>query len=109
AALGKAERSAYAIAKAGIIGLTRTWALEVGKDGINVNAIAPGGVVTELFEHNNTKEYVEKFAAATPLKRLGTPDDLAGAIAFLLGPDSSYITGQTLFVCGGMSVTSSMI
>jgi NAD(P)-dependent dehydrogenase (short-subunit alcohol dehydrogenase family) len=109
AALGKAERSAYAIAKAGIIGLTRTWALEVGKDGINVNAIAPGGVVTELFEQNNTKEYVEKFAAATPLKRLGTPDDLAGVIAFLLGPDASYITGQTLFVCGGMSVTSSMI
>jgi NAD(P)-dependent dehydrogenase (short-subunit alcohol dehydrogenase family) len=109
AALGKAERSAYAIAKAGIIGLTRTWALEVGKDGINVNAIAPGGVVTELFEQNNTKEYVEKFAAATPLKRLGTPDELAGVIAFLLGPDASYITGQTIFVCGGMSVTSSMI
>jgi 3-oxoacyl-[acyl-carrier protein] reductase len=109
AALGKAERSAYAIAKAGIIGLTRTWALEVGKDGINVNAIAPGGVVTELFEQNNTKEYVEKFAASTPLKRLGTPDDIAGVIAFLLGPDASYITGQTLFVCGGMSVTSSMI
>ena len=109
AALGKAERSAYAIAKAGIIGLTRTWALEVGKDGINVNAIAPGGVVTELFEQNNTREYVEKFAAATPLKRLGTPDELAGVIAFLLGPDASYITGQTLFVCGGMSVTSSMI
>lgn len=109
AALGKAERSAYAIAKAGIIGLTRTWALEVGKDGINVNAIAPGGVVTELFEQNNTKEYVEKFAAATPLKRLGTPDELAGVISFLLGPDASYITGQTLFVCGGMSVSSSMI
>jgi 3-oxoacyl-[acyl-carrier protein] reductase len=109
AALGKAERSAYATAKAGIIGLTRTWALEVGKDGINVNAIAPGGVVTELFEQNNSREYVEKFAAATPLKRLGTPDELAGVIAFLLGPDASYITGQTLFVCGGMSVTSSMI
>jgi 3-oxoacyl-[acyl-carrier protein] reductase len=109
AALGKAERSAYAIAKAGIIGLTRTWALEVGKDGITVNAIAPGGIVTELFEQNNSKEYVERFAAATPLKRLGTPNDIAGTIAFLLGPDANYITGQTLFVCGGMSVTSSMI
>ena len=73
------------------------------------NAIAPGGVVTELFEQNNTREYVEKFAAATPLKRLGTPDELAGVISFLLGPDASYITGQTLFVCGGMSVSSSMI
>lgn len=109
AALGKAERNAYAIAKAGVIGLTRSFALEVGEHGINVNAIAPGPTVSELFEKNNTKELIDAYAAQSPLRRLGKPDDIAGVVAFLLGPDASYMTGQTLFVCGGMSIGQRMV
>ncbi|MGD9829156.1 MAG: SDR family oxidoreductase [Hyphomicrobiaceae bacterium] len=104
AALGKAERNVYAASKAGIIGLTRTWALELGADGITVNAVAPGPVVTELYERNNSEELIRRTAEAMPLRRLGRPVDIASVIAFFMGPDSSFVTGQTLYACGGMSV-----
>jgi NAD(P)-dependent dehydrogenase (short-subunit alcohol dehydrogenase family) len=106
AALGKELRTAYAASKAGLIGLTRTWALELAAQGITVNAIGPGPIATELFRRANpdnsprTRAIVE----GVPVKRLGTPDDVANAVAFFLDDRSGFVTGQTLYVCGGLTV-----
>jgi NAD(P)-dependent dehydrogenase (short-subunit alcohol dehydrogenase family) len=109
AALGKTERTVYSAAKAGIIGMTRTLCLELGGDGITVNAVAPGPVATELFDrgHPPGSQKRQIVIDSVPVKRVGTPEDIARAVVFLLAPDSGYITGQTLFVCGGTSVSGS--
>jgi len=109
AALGKTERTVYSTAKAGLIGMTRTLCLELGADGITVNAVAPGPVATELFDrgHPPGSEKRQIVVDSVPVKRVGTPDDIARAVVFLLAPESGYITGQTLFVCGGTSVSGS--
>jgi len=109
AALGKTERTVYSAAKAGLIGMTRTLCLELGGDGITVNAVAPGPVATELFDrgHRPGSEKRQTVIDSVPVKRVGTPDDIARAVVFLLAPESGYITGQTLFVCGGTSVSGS--
>lgn len=106
AALGKELRTGYSATKAGLIGMTRTWALEAGSDGITVNAIGPGPIATELFVSGNppdspkTKQIID----AIPVKRMGTPDDIAHAIASLIDDRAGFITGQILYVCGGMTV-----
>lgn len=107
AAMGKAGRTAYSAAKAGLIGMTRTLCLELAASGITVNAIAPGPVATELFDrgHPPGGEKRRRVIESIPVKRVGTPEDVARAVVFLLSPDSGYITGQTLFVCGGTSVS----
>jgi 3-oxoacyl-[acyl-carrier protein] reductase len=109
AALGLATRTAYSATKAGMIGMARTWALELAPDGITVNVIAPGPIrETEMFHDvipaDSPRE--EALAAAIPVKRLGAPDDVARAVMFFASPFSSFITGQTLFVCGGSSIGS---
>jgi 3-oxoacyl-[acyl-carrier protein] reductase len=109
AALGLASRTAYSATKAGMIGMARTWALELAPDGITVNVIAPGPIrETEMFHDvvpaDSPRE--EALAAAVPVKRLGAPDDVARAVMFFADPASSFITGQTLFVCGGSSIGS---
>lgn len=106
AALGMVKRTSYAGAKSGLIGMTRTWALELGAQGITVNAVAPGPVATELYLKNNpmTPEKREEFAARIPLKRVGTPGEIAGAITYFLSDDASFVTGQVLYVCGGLSI-----
>ncbi len=106
AALGKELRTAYAAAKAGVIGLTRTWALELGPDGITVNAVGPGPIATDLFRSANPADSPRTRAlmAGIPLKRLGEPEDIAHAVEFFLSDGAGYVTGQTLFVCGGLSV-----
>jgi NAD(P)-dependent dehydrogenase (short-subunit alcohol dehydrogenase family) len=104
--LGVAERSTYAAAKSAMISFTRTWALELARTGITVNAIAPGPVETEMFRENTAEgsEAEKRFMTMVPMNRLGKPDELAASIAFLLSEDASFITGQTLFVDGGASI-----
>jgi 3-oxoacyl-[acyl-carrier protein] reductase len=109
AAIGKTGRTVYSAAKAGIIGMTRTWCLELAASGITVNAIAPGPIATELFDrgHPPGSEKRQHVIDSIPVRRVGTPDDIARAAMFLLSPESGYVTGQTLFVCGGISVSGS--
>jgi NAD(P)-dependent dehydrogenase (short-subunit alcohol dehydrogenase family) len=109
AAMGKTGRTVYSAAKAGLIGMTRTLCLELAGDGITVNAVAPGPIATELFDrgHPPGGDKRQRVIDSIPVKRVGSPDDVARAVAFLLLPESGYITGQTLFVCGGTSISGS--
>ena len=102
-AFGNRGQSNYAASKAGVIGLTRTLALELGRDGITVNCVAPGTIDTEMFARVPEKVR-EKFLARIPLGRLGRPDDVAALHAFLASEDAAYITGQTLICDGGLTL-----
>ncbi|MBP6562284.1 MAG: SDR family oxidoreductase [Neisseriaceae bacterium] len=106
AALGKTQRSAYAATKAGLIGMTRVWALELGQHGITANAVAPGPIRTELFERANPPGHprTQAIVDAIPVQRMGEPEDVANAVMFFLQPSNGFVTGQTLYVCGGMTV-----
>ena len=110
-ALGLATRTAYAATKAGMIGMTRTWALELGPFGITANVVAPGPIVTDMFHEIVPKDSPrqEALAGSIPVKRLGTAEDVAHAVIFMLSPKSGFVTGQTLYVCGGASVGSIVI
>jgi NAD(P)-dependent dehydrogenase (short-subunit alcohol dehydrogenase family) len=109
AVLGLAKRTAYASTKAGMLGLVRTWALELAPHGVTANAVAPGPIAdTEMFEAIIPPGSPKMAAAARqiPAGRFGTPADVARAVMFFADPEASFITGQTLFVCGGTSVGS---
>jgi 3-oxoacyl-[acyl-carrier protein] reductase len=98
---GNAGQANYAASKAGLIGFTKALALEVASRGITVNAVAPGLIDTDMTKGISEGAH-EEWAAKIPLKRLGTPEDIAGAVAFLASDEASYITGQVLAVNGGM-------
>ncbi len=100
-ATGNAGQSNYAAAKAGIIGFTKSLAKELGSRNITVNAVAPGFIDTDM-TRSLPQEHKESLIGQIPLGRLGQPDEIAGAVAFLCSPDGSYITGETLHVNGGM-------
>jgi len=108
AALGLPTRTAYSATKAGMSGMARTWALELGPDGITVNVVAPGPVVTDMFHEviPRERDALEATAAKVPVRRLGTPDDVARAVEFFASPEAGFVTGQTLYVCGGTSTGS---
>jgi 3-oxoacyl-[acyl-carrier protein] reductase len=106
-ALGNRGQANYSAAKMGIQGFTRTLAIELGPYGVNVNAIAPGFIATEMTDATAARlgMSVEDFRAASaeanPVKRVGAPDDIASTAAFLASDEASFITGQTLYVDGG--------
>jgi 3-oxoacyl-[acyl-carrier protein] reductase len=106
AVLGLPTRTAYSATKAGMLGMARTWALELAPHGITVNVVAPGPVKTANF-HSIIPEdpaAVAKVEAAIPVKRLGQPGDVARAVLFFADRDAGFVTGQVLYVCGGTSV-----
>lgn len=107
-ALGVPTRTVYSATKAGMIGMARTWALELADAGITVNVVAPGPIQTDMFyeviEAGSERE--RALAQGIPVKRLGRADDVARAVLFFSDPNNSFITGQTLYVCGGASVSS---
>ncbi len=109
AALGLQTRSAYSATKAGLIGLARTWALELAGDGITVNCIAPGPIAGTAMFHDVVPKGSDREAALArniPVGRLGMPADIARAAMFFADARAGFVTGQTLFVCGGSSIGS---
>ena len=98
---GNSGQANYVSAKAGLIGLTKSLALEVASRNITVNAVAPGFIATPMTEGLDEKVR-EKILSSVPLKRMGEPDEIAKAVAFLAGEDASYITGQVVSVNGGL-------
>jgi 3-oxoacyl-[acyl-carrier protein] reductase len=93
---GSVGSANYSAAKAGVIGLTKTMAMEWARFGVTVNAVAPGLVVTRM-----TETFLDAVVAQIPLGRAGTPDDVAAAVAYFCSPDAGYVTGQVLEVAGG--------
>lgn len=108
AALGVPTRTAYSATKAGQIGMARTWALELAPHGITVNVVAPGPILTDNFWGIVPKDspQQEEIARRIPVGRLGTVEDVTNAFLFFCDPASSFVTGQTLYVCGGASLGS---
>jgi len=109
--LGARNRVSYAAMKAAMISFTRSWALELAIDGITVNCIAPGPTESELFRANNPigSEAEQRLLAATPLGRIAQPEEIAAGICYFLSEEAGIVTGQTLFIDGGMSIGRSMI
>jgi NAD(P)-dependent dehydrogenase (short-subunit alcohol dehydrogenase family) len=102
-ALGNIGQANYAASKAGVIGLTRTLALEYARHGVTVNCIAPGAVMTRMLA-GVPDPIREKIVAQIPAGRIAQPEEIAGVHVFLASDESAFITGQVLFVDGGMSV-----
>lgn len=111
AALGKELRTTYGASKAAVIGMTRTWSLELAKHGITVNSVAPGPIATEMFQRSNPLDSAQTRAILNtiPVGRLGMPDEVAHAIAFFADRKAGFITGQTIYVCGGMTVGATAV
>ncbi|GAA1868783.1 3-oxoacyl-ACP reductase FabG [Pseudonocardia ailaonensis] len=110
AALGNRGQANYSAAKMGIQGFTRTLAIELGPFGITANAIAPGFIVTDMTDSSaqrlgmTPEQFREQNAAVIPVRRVGQPEDVAAAVAFLCSDEASFITGHTLYVDGGQAL-----
>jgi 3-oxoacyl-[acyl-carrier protein] reductase len=106
-ALGNRGQTNYATAKAGLQGMTKTLAIELGPFNVNVNCVAPGFIVTDMTRQTAERvgvpfeQFMEGVAAQVPLRRAGQPEDVAGTIAFLCSEDASYVSGQVIYVAGG--------
>ena len=104
--LGSPGKANYSAAKSAIFGLTRSLALELAKEGVTVNSLVKGDIMDTASEMSEDEQ--AKAAKGIPVQRLGNPDDLAYASYYFASDESKYVTGQTLFVCGGKSLYSSM-
>lgn len=106
AVYGRETRSAYAATKSALAAMTRAWAVELARHGITVNAVGPGMIDTELFRKNNPdgSPDVDRLKQGVPMRRLGKPEEIAHAVDFFLDARAGYVTGQSLFVCGGLSL-----
>lgn len=106
AAIGKPDRVVYSATKAGMIGMARTLAMELGKEGITVNSVAPGPIATDLFMKSNPPDApsTKKIIDSIVVGRLGTPEDVSRCVMFFLDERNSFITGQVLYVCGGTTL-----
>lgn len=104
--LGKEARTLYSASKGAMQSMARTWALELGPDAITVNCVAPGPIGTSVFWQNNPPDApaTRAIIEGIPVGRMGTPEDVANAVSFFCDPRSGFVTGQTLFVCGGVTV-----
>jgi 3-oxoacyl-[acyl-carrier protein] reductase len=104
--LGKEARTIYSATKGALQSMARTWALELAEHGITVNCVAPGPIATSAFWENNPpdSERARRIIDNIPLKRMGQPEDVAQAVSFFCDDRSDFMTGQTLFVCGGVTV-----
>jgi 3-oxoacyl-[acyl-carrier protein] reductase len=100
----RAARGAYTASKAALIGLTKTAAIEYGAGNVLVNAIAPGFVDTELTRRNNSPEQIAALCEQVPLRRLASPEEIAGLAAWLGGESNTYVTGQTVAIDGGFLI-----
>jgi NAD(P)-dependent dehydrogenase (short-subunit alcohol dehydrogenase family) len=108
AALGAVTRTAYSATKSGMLGMARTWALETASHGITVNVVAPGPVETDMFHEviPQGSPKLDQLARSIPVGRIGRPSDVARAVMFFASPEADFITGQSLYVCGGASIGS---
>jgi 3-oxoacyl-[acyl-carrier protein] reductase len=106
-ALGNRGQTNYSTAKAGLQGMTKTLAIELGQFNVNVNCVAPGFIATDMTRQTaermgvSFEQFTEAVAAQTPLRRVGVPEDVAGTIAFLCSEDAGYVSGQVVYVAGG--------
>ncbi|HID15610.1 MAG TPA: SDR family oxidoreductase, partial [Candidatus Atribacteria bacterium] len=100
--IGNAGQANYAASKAGIIGVTKSLAKEFATSGILVNAVAPGFIVTDMTERLSDK-VKNSFLSLIPMRRFGSPEEIANVVSFLVSDDASYITGQVISVNGGMN------
>ncbi len=99
---GSIGRAHYAAAKAGVLGFTFALARELGPSGVTVNAVSPGRIRSKMLDDGSDETQISTWLAETPLGRLGTPEELASSVAYLVSPDASYITGAVLQVGGGL-------
>lgn len=106
AALGKEGRTGYAASKAAVLGLTRTWALELAAHGVTVNAVGPGPIRTALFDQANPAgdPRTQQIVRSIPVQRMGEPADVAHTVAHFLDERAGFVTGQVVYVCGGKTV-----
>ena len=109
AALGHRHQTVYSASKAALVGLTKSWAVELARHGITCNAIGPGPVDTDMFRsvYPEGSEKRAAYLARIPVGRVGAPHDVAHAVSYFLDARASFVTGQVHFVCGGLSVDQS--
>lgn len=105
-ALGARQQTVYAASKAAVVGLTKTWAEELAGFGITSNAVGPGPIETDMLRdvYGEGSPAWEAYRKRIPVQRFGTPEDIANGVSFFLDDRSSFVTGQVLFVCGGVTI-----
>ncbi len=102
--VSKPGRTLYTTAKSGLAGLTRALAVELGPSGVLVNTLSPGFTLTDLTKQSLTQSEMDQLCEQIPLRKMADPDDIARTVAFLVGPENRYITGQNLVVDGGFTI-----